>query len=210
MLDFPQLIGECAVGVAPSVVERIVSVESAFNPWAIGIVGGRLARQPVSRQEAVATALFLHTAGWNFSLGLGQVNRHNLGKYGLDYESAFEPCDNLRVTARIFGECLLRARQRLPEEKAQKAAFSCYYSGNFSRGFQPEGRSQQSYVDRIMAVETSLSQTDNALTPIPVIADPVGRSKKSPVSQPVNGSDGRLSRPEGRAPHRGVKELRGD
>jgi len=206
MLDFPQLVSECAVEMAPSILERIVSVESSFNPWAIGVVGGRLARQPVNRMEAVATANYLHRAGWNFSLGLGQVNRHNLGKYGLDYNSVFEPCDNLRVTARIFGECLQRARLSLSEEQAQKAAFSCYYSGNFRRGFQPEGRNQQSYVDRIMAVNTTLNTADNTPPPIPVIADSATGSTRSPASK----SDSRLSRPGKEKTHSGIKELRGE
>ena len=205
MLDFPQLVAECTEGVAPVFLERIVSVESSFNPWAIGVVGGYLARQPANRSEAVATARALHDAGWNFSLGLGQVNRHNLSRYGLDYESVFEPCDNLRVTARIFDECLQRARGALPEERAQKAAFSCYYSGNFTRGLQPEGSEQQSYVDRIMAVSTTQPAVDVTVAAIPVIAAP---SKRTPAAPPkAQKSGARLSRP---APHSGVKELRGD
>jgi type IV secretion system protein VirB1 len=52
----------------------LVSVESAFNPWAIGVVGGALVRQPRHRAEAMATAKALQAAGWNFSIGLGQIN----------------------------------------------------------------------------------------------------------------------------------------
>lgn len=204
MLDFPQLISECTEGVAPAFLERIVSVESSFNPWAIGVVGGYLARQPVTQGEAVATARALHEAGWNFSLGLGQVNRYNLSKYGLDYESVFKPCDNLRVTARIFAECLQRARGALPEEQAQKAAFSCYYSGNFTRGLQPEGVEQRSYVDRIMAVNTTQPAADAAVA-IPVIVTSRNRTSAAPSTSQHAGA--RLSRPE---PQTGVKELRGD
>ena len=54
----------------------LVSVESAFNPWAIGVVGGAL-RQPRTRAEALATAKALQDAGWNFSVGLGQINVGN-------------------------------------------------------------------------------------------------------------------------------------
>lgn len=202
MMDFPQLIAECTEGVAPVFLERIVSVESSFNPWAIGVVGGYLTRQPLTREEAVATVNALHAGGWNFSLGLGQVNRHNISKYGLDYETAFEPCDNLRATAQIFSECLQRARVSLPEPQAQKAAFSCYYSGNFTRGFQPEGAGQQSYVDRIMAVKTTRTAEDKAAAAIPVIA-----TSRHPAPQNAPVSGGRLSRSQ---PQTGVKELRGD
>ena len=73
MLDFPQLVNECAVEMAPSILERIVSVESSFNPWAIGVVGGRLARQPVSRMEAVATANIYTAQGGIFPWGWGRL-----------------------------------------------------------------------------------------------------------------------------------------
>src|SRR3989339_1535530 len=68
--------GELAVPIA--VMQRVVAVESSYNPFAIGVVGGRLARQPRSLDEAVATARMLEAKGRNFSVGLAQVNRHNL------------------------------------------------------------------------------------------------------------------------------------
>ena len=56
MLDLLALAQECAPNVAPQTMAAIVSVESSKNPYAIGVVGGRLERQPKSHQEAVATA----------------------------------------------------------------------------------------------------------------------------------------------------------
>jgi type IV secretion system protein VirB1 len=99
VLDLAVLANQCAPEVAPQVLERLMKVESSFNPYAIGVVGGRLARQPRHKEEAIATAQYLAQAGWNFSLGLGQVNRHNLDKYGLDYETVFDPCHNARAAA---------------------------------------------------------------------------------------------------------------
>jgi type IV secretion system protein VirB1 len=46
----------CAPQVHANTAQALVSVESAFNPWAIGVVGGVLVRQPRHRAEALATA----------------------------------------------------------------------------------------------------------------------------------------------------------
>ena len=71
--------------------------------FAIGVVGGRLARQPQNMEEALATARMLESKGYNFSVGIAQVNRANLGRYGLDsYRKAFDTCDNLAAGARIL------------------------------------------------------------------------------------------------------------
>jgi len=37
---------DCAVGVHPALMEKIIHVESSGNPYAIGVVGGHLLRQP--------------------------------------------------------------------------------------------------------------------------------------------------------------------
>lgn len=136
-MDLPAC-GELAVPAG--VMHHVVRVESAFNPYAIGVVGGRLARQPRTLPEAVATARMLEARGHNFSLGLAQVNRYNLARYGLpDYASAFQACPNLRAGARILAECHARAQGDWGK------AFSCYYSGNFATGFR------HGYVDKVFA-----------------------------------------------------------
>ena len=112
------------------VMQHVMRVESGFNPYAIGVVGGRLARQPRNLPEAVATARMLEQGGFNFSLGLAQVNRYNLARYGLgSYEKAFSACDNVRAGSRILRECYQRAGD-------WGKALSCYYSGNFVTGFR--------------------------------------------------------------------------
>ncbi len=91
MVPFLVLAQQCAPTVAPQTMAAIVQVESGFNPYAIGVVGGRLVRQPVSLDEAITTAQSLEAKGWNFSLGIAQVNRYNLPKYGSTYAQAFDP-----------------------------------------------------------------------------------------------------------------------
>lgn len=119
------------LAVPMEVMEHVVRVESSLNPYAIGITGARLSRQPRSLDEAVATAAKLEREGYNFSLGLAQVNRHNLAAQGLStYEDAFAVCPNVAAGARILADCLVRAGGDLDR------ALSCYYSGDFTRGFR--------------------------------------------------------------------------
>lgn len=139
---------QCAHGVAPETMAAIVSVESSGNPYAIGVVGGRLQRQPQNLAEAVATVKKLAAEGRNFSVGLAQVNQSNFAHYGLTLETAFDPCQNLRVGAAILRECYSRAGQGAPGG-AVRAALSCYYSGNFTRGQRPDAPGELSYVDKV-------------------------------------------------------------
>jgi type IV secretion system protein VirB1 len=56
---FLSLALACAPQVHADTARAIVSVESAFNPWAIGVVGGALQRQPRHRAEALVLSLSL-------------------------------------------------------------------------------------------------------------------------------------------------------
>ena len=140
MLPGIELMGCQGLAVPSEVMHHVVRVESSYNPYAIGVVGGRLVRQPKNLPEALATVRMLEGRGFNFSIGLAQVNRYNLDKYGLDsYEKAFEPCANLKAGSKILAECYQRANGDWGK------SFSCYYSGNFSTGFR------QGYVQKIYA-----------------------------------------------------------
>lgn len=145
-MDFLGLAASCAPDVHPVTLSRVVTVESSNNPYAIGVVGGRLIRQPASREEAVATARRLISLGRNISVGLGQVNIGNWAASGLTVETAFDPCLNLRAAAKILTDCYRRASARgtLDEQVALRDAFSCYYSGNFMTGYT------DGYVQRIV------------------------------------------------------------
>jgi type IV secretion system protein VirB1 len=156
MLEFAMLAQECAPQVHVDTLRRIVHVESGFNPYAIGVVKGRLQRQPGSLDEAIVTARALQQGGYDFSLGLAQINRRNFERYGLTLESAFEPCANLRAGGGILAECFQRARVTRDEQQAVRAATSCYYSGNFSTGYA------HGYVQRVVAA-------DAPAKPIPVV-----------------------------------------
>jgi len=156
---FLELTQQCAPGVHPTAMAAISRVESGFNPFAIGVVGAQLERQPKSEAEAIATAEFLAARGYNFSVGIAQVNRYNLHRHGLDYNSAFQPCSNLRAASLILEDCYVRARTRRPyEQSALQAALSCYYSGNLSTGLKPGPNGQPSYVRKVFDSAIALAR----------------------------------------------------
>jgi type IV secretion system protein VirB1 len=144
-VHFSNLAANCAPLVHARTVHALVAVESSFNPHAIGVVGGALQRQPRTPGEARATANALQRDGWNFSVGLAQINRHNLQRLGLSLDSAFDPCQNLRAMQAVLVECAERAVINAPPTGAMGRALSCYYSGNFVTGFG------HGYVDRVLS-----------------------------------------------------------
>ncbi len=164
-MDFLLLAQQCAPDVHTDTMRRIVHVESSYNPYAIGVVGGRLERQPRNRDDAIATARWLQRNGYNFSVGYAQVNKYNFAKYGLTLETAFEPCANLRAGSAILKDCFLRANKiRRDEQAALRDAFSCYYSGNFITGYK------QGYVLKIVNAGTVSTALPKAVPGIASIA----------------------------------------
>ena len=162
------------LAVPQEVMRHVVRVESGGNPYAIGVVRGRLVRQPRKLDEAVATAQMLEQKGFNFSLGLAQVNRYNLARYKLQsYAQAFDPCANLLAGSHILKECFDRAQD-------WGKAFSCYYSGNFTTGFK------HGYVQKIAASMRAAPPASGASTlAIPVIPQAPARAQRSRAA-PLN------------------------
>ncbi|MBC7732686.1 MAG: lytic transglycosylase domain-containing protein [Bacteriovorax sp.] len=156
MIDLAALVLTCAPLVAQDTAHALIQVESAGHPFAIGVVGGALVRQPATLAEAVATAAALDAAGWNYSVGLGQINKRNFQRFGLTPATAFAPCANLAALQGILSECFSRARQRAPPQAALRDAFSCYYSGNFATG------RQHGYVGKVLAAWSSRAQRATA------------------------------------------------
>ena len=143
------LAQQCAPNVNPHTMETLIAVESSGNPYAIGVVGTSLAEQPQSLDEALEISRFLLDQGANISVGLGQINKNNFEGLGITLEEAFDPCTNLKASSTILTNCYERATDKLQEgQKALMAAFSCYYSNNFTRGFAREG-TRPSYVMKV-------------------------------------------------------------
>ncbi len=158
---FMTLALACAPAVHIDTARALVEVESALNPWAIGVVGGALERQPRRRDEALATARALQANGWDFSVGLGQINARNFRRLGLTLETAFEPCPNLAAMQLVLTECHERAAASAgSEQRALLRALSCYYSGDFSTGFL------HGYVQRVISASAS---SRRPVSPPPVL-----------------------------------------
>ena len=111
---------------------RVISVESSHNPYAIGVVNAHLQRQPQNITEAKATAQFLENAGYNYSVGLAQINRSNFSRFNLNFDNVFDACTNLNAGGQILSECLNRASARGYQADATHKALSCYYSGQLN------------------------------------------------------------------------------
>ena len=145
------LLIACAPQVHAGTAQALIAVESARNPHAIGVVGGALIRQPTTHAEAIATARALHAQGWDFSVGLAQINQRNFARLRLTIESAFEPCTNLGAMQTVLVECFDHASPKTPSpDAALRDALSCYYSGNFSTGWR------HGYVHKVLAAAAPL------------------------------------------------------
>jgi type IV secretion system protein VirB1 len=138
------LLATCAPQVDPATARALVQVESSFNRHAIGVVGGALERQPRSDAEALGTLQRLAADGWDYSVGLAQINRRNFVRLGLTDATALDSCANLSAMQAVLSECFERYRRDAAPQLALRRALSCYYSGNAVTGFR------HGYVQRVL------------------------------------------------------------
>ncbi|CAZ15909.1 probable lytic transglycosylase protein (plasmid) [Xanthomonas albilineans] len=133
---FLALAHTCAPSVDPSTLAALVQHESAFDPLAINVNGpDKLPRQPVSVEEAVATAEYLASHGYSFDVGIAQVNSANVRKFNIRWVDVFHPCPNLQAAAAILRDCYARASAGEGDPQiALREALSCYNTGTFDRG----------------------------------------------------------------------------
>lgn len=214
MLDlalFTLMAQHCAPSVDHRTLAAVVSVESGRNPFAIGVVGGHLVRQPKNHDEAVATAEALEQGGWNFSVGIAQVNKNNLTRNGVSYEQAFDTCKNLNLGAQILQDCFKRALVKFPDQQtALQASLSCYYSGNFTRGFKPDKPGEPSYVQKVLAqaglsakpiqVVPAISGSSHIPAAVAAPAPGLPPPDHAPVMLQTSGSPEASNRAEGELP----------
>ena len=144
---------QCAASIHPSTALDVARVESGFNPYAIAEIIPKATRslgdnniishQPASRDKAELIIRRLVTQGRRYSVGLMQITSTNFRHYGVTATDLLDPCTNLSVFERILSDCYRRGG-------TLKRALSCYYSGNFRTGQQPEAAfSGTSYLQRI-------------------------------------------------------------
>ena len=80
------------LAVPAQVMQHVVNVESSSNPYAIGVVGGQLMRQPQNLDEAIATVQMLESKGYTRVRSWAEDDwylLHNPYKYKLDWSGTF-------------------------------------------------------------------------------------------------------------------------
>ncbi|EKN6378149.1 lytic transglycosylase domain-containing protein [Yersinia enterocolitica] len=185
---------QCAASIHPSTALDVARVESGFNPYAIAEIIPKATRslgdnnvishQPASRDKAELIIRRLVTQGRRYSVGLMQITSTNFHHYGVTASDLLDPCTNLSVFERILSDCYQRGG-------SLKRALSCYYSGNFRGGQEPEAAfSRTSYLQRMGYVSTSPryavpdTREDKSTTPTPLEAIPADKSSPPRVLWP--------------------------
>lgn len=176
---------QCATSIHPSTALDVARVESGFNPYAIAEIVPRARRAsgdnpvishlPASRAEAERIIRRLAVQDRRYSVGLMQITSTNFRHYGVTATELLDPCTNLSIFERILSDCYRRGG-------TLKRALSCYYSGDFRTGQQPEAAfSGTSYLQRVGYVSASPryavpgTRADKSTTPTPLEAIPVDK-----------------------------------
>lgn len=185
---------QCAASIHPSTALDVARVESGFNPYAIAEIVPKsgsfsgdkhvISHLPVSREEAERILRRLRTQDHRYSVGLMQITSTNFRHYGMTASDLLDPCTNLSVFERILSDCYRRGG-------SLKRALSCYYSGNFRTGQQPEAAfSGTSYVQRIGYAPGSTlyavpgTREDKSTTAVPLKTFPAGNTSRPRVIWP--------------------------
>lgn len=149
----------------------IVKTESGFKPFAIGINKSnvKLVRQPANKQEAVTTAKWLISNGYNIDMGMAQINSANMKWLGVSVDDLFDPCKNVAAGAKILLNNYVGAFKKIGEpQNALRAALSSYNTGNATAGIK------NGYVAKVTAaavtVPALLAMTPKAPEQTPPIA----------------------------------------
>ncbi|MDF7652998.1 lytic transglycosylase domain-containing protein [Klebsiella variicola] len=181
---------QCAASIHPSTALDVARVESGFNPYAIAEIIPKtrktsgsnpvISHLPASRAEAERIIRRIAIQDRRYSVGLMQITSTNFRHYGVTASDLLDPCTNLSVFERILSDCYRRGG-------TLKRALSCYYSGDFRTGQQPEAAfSGTSYVQRMGLTPASPryavpgTREDSTTTPPPleaIPADPPSRPR---------------------------------
>ncbi|EHE5992263.1 TPA: lytic transglycosylase domain-containing protein [Salmonella enterica subsp. enterica serovar Enteritidis] len=138
---FLSLAMHCAVTIHPDTSAMIARTESGFHPYAIAEIrparehpaapGHVISHFPNTRNAALHIISHIKSEGRRYSVGLMQITSTNFKHYGVTASDLLDPCINLSVFEKILTDCYQRGG-------TLKRALSCYYSGNFDTGQQPE------------------------------------------------------------------------
>lgn len=144
--DLIDLAKRCSPQVAPTTMVALVKTESKANPWAIGLNGAMLRYQPKSESQAIAWVKYLDKHGYNFDVGLGQINIKNIKKRNIAPEKLInDKCLNLQISGDILTQNYMQAKKSTNDPQlALRKALSMYNTGNQYSGFN------NGYVNKIL------------------------------------------------------------
>lgn len=159
MIDIPQYIHQCAPQVAQSTMLAIIQTESKGNPLAIGLNNGhKLKYQPLSEIQARNWVLYLEEHGYNFDVGLAQINIKNIHKYGYRAVDVLDPCTNLKLASNVLKKSYFKARSTsASDNEALVKTISAYNTGNYRSGIY------NGYVHKVYANAWHASAKDHEL-----------------------------------------------
>lgn len=141
LLDLSSLVQQCAPTVSPVLMQALVRKESGFNPYAIGVHSGEqpVKQQPRSLDEAVQVAKSLEQKKIGFSVGLGQLSIGNVKAWGMNWEQAFDACQNLGRAQVVLWDFYRDAvRKGYRDVEAVYAALRGYNSGDVHKAVSNE------------------------------------------------------------------------
>lgn len=131
MLDY--YVQNCSNMVAPKTMLAIIKTESNGNYLAINLnKGKKLLFQPKNYYQARLWVQYLEQHGYDFDVGLAQINIKNIHKYGLMAHEALDPCKNLNIAQKILQDNYKIAKSN--SQSTNDALFKtivAYNSGNF-------------------------------------------------------------------------------
>lgn len=134
------LAKQCAPDIHPLTMGYIVGHESGNSNFAIGVnlEKGQTKppfEPPKNQQEAVALVSWLTTHGYNFDVGLGQINSKNFPMLNVTASQLFDGCTNLRAAQKVLKTCYAKAVSQYPAGQiALRHALSCYNTGSLTAG----------------------------------------------------------------------------
>ena len=130
-------IHQCTPQIAETTMMAIIKAESNGNNLAIGINKGyRLLYQPKDYHQAQSWVAYLEKNGYNFDIGIAQVNIKTVHKYGFSAVQALDICTNLKLAGYVlqqnYRSALIRSNS---QQEALRKAISAYNTGNYHSGF---------------------------------------------------------------------------
>lgn len=143
------LFSQCAPEVSPVTLDALVRVESGGKPYVVANVSDKTSHYFGNKEKAILFINYLSSKKKSYSAGLMQIYSGNFQAYGLTNETVFDYCTNIKTGVEILKNCYnIASKETSNPQIALRKAMSCYYSGNFTRGFKQESDGK-SYVQRI-------------------------------------------------------------